>query len=176
MQVSSAPLGRYRALNERGEGWTALETVFQDAAGWMKMGKHDALYPMMYYKDELFHPYLDDWLALSNGRIVVPGMGAYQMIELKWDVQDITGQVDYSREKGADGQAFFRTENVLSNTKGVLDRLGEYYCFPAKLPPMTWLSDTIPVCVKDLRAEKLPNGMLDLKCEATGAYRVTYNV
>lgn len=66
VQVSSSPLGRYRTLNERGRGWTALETVFQDAGKWMQSGKHDALYPMMYYKDELFLSYLDDWILNNN--------------------------------------------------------------------------------------------------------------
>ncbi len=58
VQVSSSPLGRYRALeNVGGHGWTALETVYQDAGGrWMRIGKHDALYPMMYYKEALFYP------------------------------------------------------------------------------------------------------------------------
>ena len=130
VQVSSAPLGRYRTLNDRGRGWTAHETVFQDAGKWMDMGIHDALYPMMYYKDELFYPYLDDWIINSNNRILVPGLGAYQMIELQWSLKDITDQLNYSRDKNTHGQAYFRTENVLSNTKGVLNSLGKYYKYP----------------------------------------------
>ena len=99
VQVSSAPLGRYRALGNNGVGWTALETVSQDAGKWMMMGKHDAIYPMMYYKERLFYPFVDDWLQHSNGRIMVPGLGAYQMIELGWSHRDILNQVDYTREK-----------------------------------------------------------------------------
>ncbi|MGI6134931.1 MAG: glycoside hydrolase family 10 protein, partial [Petrimonas mucosa] len=66
VQVSSAPLGRYRALGNVGVGWTALETVYQDAALWLKSGKHDAIYPMMYYKEHLFYPFVDDWLDNGN--------------------------------------------------------------------------------------------------------------
>ncbi|HBX21536.1 MAG TPA: hypothetical protein DEF88_13940, partial [Porphyromonadaceae bacterium] len=102
----------------------------------------DALYPMMYYKDQLFYPFVDDWMVQSNDRIVVPGLGAYQMTELGWSRQDILHQVDYTRRKAVGGQAFFRTENVLSNTKEILTALDEYYHYPAKLPPMKWLSDT----------------------------------
>ncbi|WP_313382285.1 family 10 glycosylhydrolase [Proteiniphilum saccharofermentans] len=153
VQVSSAPLGRYRALGGNGVGWTALETVSQDAGKWMMMGKHDAIYPMMYYKEGLFYPFVDDWLVHSNGRIVVPGLGAYQMIELGWSHRDILNQLEYTRTKGAHGKAYFRAENVLSNTKGILAELGKYYRYPAKQPAMTWLSDSIPNSPHDLRAQ-----------------------
>ncbi|WP_352421117.1 family 10 glycosylhydrolase [Proteiniphilum sp.] len=176
VQVSSAPLGRYRALGNNGVGWTALETVSQDAGKWMMMGKHDAIYPMMYYKERLFYPFVDDWLKHSNGRIVVPGLGAYQMIELGWSYRDILNQVDYTRQNDSHGQAYFRTENVLSNTKGILRELEEYYKYPAKLPPMTWLSDSIPNNPYDLRAEKNGEGLLELSWEGNRDGRVTYNV
>ena len=177
VQVSSAPLGRYRTLNDRGRGWTAHETVFQDAGKWMEMGIHDALYPMMYYKDELFYPYLDDWILNCHNRILVPGLGAYQMIELKWPLNDITDQVDYSRHKNVQGQAYFRTENVLSNTKGILKSLEKYYENPAKLPPMVWLSDSIPEKPFNISAEKNENGLFELKWESSDKEnRITYNV
>ncbi len=176
VQVSSSPLGRYRTLNDRGRGWTALETVFQDAGKWMESGKHDALYPMMYYKDELFYPYLDDWILNSNDRILVPGLGAYQMMELGWSSKDILDQIDYSRRKQVNGQAYFRTQNILSNNKGILERLKKVYEYPAKLPPLTWLSDSIPDKPMDLRAEKLSSGIFELKWEGVDNNRVTYNV
>lgn len=177
VQVSSSPLGRYRDLGNNGHGWTAFETVYQDAGKWMKMGKHDALYPMMYYKDQLFYPFLDDWLANGNKRIVVPGLGVFQMIELGWSRQDILNQVDYTRRNNVHGQAYFRVTNLLTNTKGILTSLEKYYTFPAKIPAMKWLSDSIPERPDDLRAEKLPNGFFELKWMADGRNRrVTYNV
>lgn len=177
VQVSSAPLGRYRSLGSNGHGWTALETVFQDAGKWMKTGKHDALYPMMYYKEQLFYPFVDDWVLNGNNRIVVPGLGAYQMVELGWTRQDILNQVDYTRRKPVQGQAYFRADNVLSNTKGIQHSLQEYYRYPAKLPAMTWLSDSIPERPIDLRAEKQPGGLFELSWLADDRNRrVTYNV
>ena len=177
VQVSSSPLGRYRTLGNTGHGWTAFETVYQDAGKWMKSGIHDAIYPMMYYKDQLFYPYVDDWLSLGNGRIVVPGLGAYQMIELGWSSQDIINQLNYSRQKNTSGQAFFRTDNLLSNTKGILHDLQACYFYSAKLPAMSWLSDTIPAKPYDLRAEKLPDGLFQLNWEVKNSEeRVTYNV
>lgn len=176
VQVSSSPLGRYRSLGGHGAGWTALETVSQDAGKWMMMGKHDAIYPMMYYKEGLFYPFVDDWLKHSNGRIIVPGLGAYQMIELGWSCRDILNQVDYTRKGDTYGQAYFRTDNVLSDTKGILNELKEYYRYPAKLPPMTWLSDSIPEGPFDLRAEKNEEGVFELSWQANIRERMTYNV
>ena len=175
VQVSSAPLGRYRALNGVGGGWTALETVYQDAGHWMRIGKHDALYPMMYYKDQLFYPFVDDWASQGNDRIVVPGLGVYQMIELGWSLRDILNQIDHTRDHTVHGQAYFRAENVLSNTKGILNELRRYYPYPAKLPAMDWLSDTIPERPRDLRAERDEEGILELSWEEAEG-RVTYNV
>ncbi|MCE5204545.1 MAG: family 10 glycosylhydrolase [Porphyromonadaceae bacterium] len=177
VQVSSSPLGRYRSLGGTGHGWTAFETVYQDAGKWMKTGIHDAIYPMMYYKEQLFYPYVDDWLNYGNGRIVVPGLGAYQMIELGWSQQDILNQVDYTRSKNTEGQAYFRVENVLSNTKGILQALKTYYKYPAKLPAMVWLSDSVPEKPYGLRAEKMSNGLFQLRWEVHNHdNRVTFNV
>lgn len=177
VQVSSSPLGRYREINGSGRGWTAYETVYQDAGLWMRMGKHDAVYPMMYYKGHLFFPFADDWQANANGRIVVPGLGAYQMIELGWAKQDIVEQIDYVRKKLLSGQAYFRAENILSNTKGILFTLNDYYKFPAKLPPMTWLSDSVPGKVLDLTAEKVRGHFqLKWKTDSGEKKRITFNV
>lgn len=177
VQVSSAPLGRYRAIGSNGHGWTAMETVYQDAGRWMQAGKHDALYPMMYYKDHLFYPFVDDWMVNGNQRIVVPGLGAYQMEELGWSRQDILNQVDYTRHNKVHGQSYFRTGNLLANTKGILSSIETYYRYPAKLPPMTWLSDTIPAPPVDLRAERREDGLFELSWNHAGEqHRVTYNI
>jgi hypothetical protein len=117
--VSSSPLGRYKVLPEvsPNDGWTAYETVFQDAGHWLKSEKQTYLFPMMYYRDHYFYPFLNDWIANSNGRLIAPGLGVYQMDELKWPLQDITNQMQYIRDKKIPGAAYFRTANVLSNLK-----------------------------------------------------------
>lgn len=176
VQVSSSPLGRYRALGGIGVGWTAFETVYQDAAKWLKTGKHDAIYPMMYYKEHYFYPFVDDWIKNGNKRIMVPGLGAYQMVELGWSRQDIVNQIDYTRKTDAAGQSYFRTENILSNTKGILRNIEQYYRHPAKLPAMPWLSREVPNAVFDLTAEGTGDKLrLTWKTLQKNA-RLTYNV
>ncbi len=177
VQVSSSPLGRYRALGNNGHGWTAFETVYQDAAKWMQTGKHDAIYPMMYYKENLFYPFVDDWMKNCNDRILVPGLAPYQMVEMGWSRKDILNQIDYTRSKEVQGQSYFRAQNVLSNTKGILDSLSNYYKNPAKLPAMKWLNDTAPSEPIDLRAEISDLNIFQLTwIKPDSGDRITYNV
>jgi uncharacterized lipoprotein YddW (UPF0748 family) len=164
VQVSSSPLGRYRVLPDSpNDGWTAYETVYQDAGQWMKSGKHDLIFPMMYYRGRNFYPFLNDWVANSNGRTVVPGLGVFQMNDLNWPLQDITDQMKYIRENKVKGKAYFRAGHLLSNLKGVMDSVRIYYRTPAKLPPLTWLDSIAPDSPPDLQVYKDNNGLLNIK-------------
>lgn len=179
VQVSSSPLGRYKVLPEisRNDGWTAYETVFQDAGYWMRSGKHDLVFPMMYHRERYFYPFLDDWVANSNGRIVVPGLGVYQMDEQNWPLKDIQDQMKYIRENKVKGQAYFRTGNVLSNLKGIRDSIQVYYPTPAKLPPLTWLDDVSPNSPTNLQIHKDKEGYLNIAWEAPDSTEdFTYNI
>ncbi|MDH6355657.1 uncharacterized lipoprotein YddW (UPF0748 family) [Dysgonomonas sp. PH5-45] len=170
VQVSSSPLGRYRPLPVKpNDGWTAYADVFQDAGHWLRSGAHDAIFPMMYYKEELFYPFLEDWMEQAAGRLIVPGLGAYMMNEPErnWSLQNILDQVDYARQKQTAGQAFYRTETILSDSKDILTTLSRhYYQYPAKLPPLTWLSTTRPAPPKNLEVFKTRNGTTCLQWEA----------
>lgn len=170
VQVSSAPLGRYKMLPKvsPNDKWTAYEAVFQDAGHWMKNDKHDLVFPMMYHKDKLFYPYLDDWKANSHGRIIVPGLGVFQMDRnsQNWALQDITDQMNYTRANNIQGQAYFRTGNILKNLKGLNDSIKTFYQYPAKLPALTWLDNVAPNSPLDLEVYKDKNGVLNIKWNA----------
>lgn len=170
VQVSSSPLGRYRVLRDvaPNDGWTAYETVFQDAGSWLQQGKHDLVFPMMYYRKHLFNPFLDDWAKNSNGRPVVPGIGIYQMMgnEQDWPLDDISDQINYSREAKVQGQAYFRVGNLLGNLKGVKELIRGYYPYPAKLLPLTWLDNEAPNSPLNLEAYRDEDGHLHLKWDA----------
>ncbi len=147
VKVSSAPLGRFRDLpGLKRYGWDAYTAVYQDAQYWMRQGKHDLIAPMMYYKEELFYPYLIDWVMNSNGRPVVSGLGAYRLDarEADWDLRELDNQVFWGRLFGAGGQAIYRTGNFIEDKKG-LSRLlqEELYRKPACYPPMNWVADSI---------------------------------
>lgn len=178
VMISSSPVGRYRPLlHNPNDGWTAYNNVYQDPIQWLNEGKHDAIFPMMYYRNKLFYPYLNDWVENSKGRFVVPGLGIYQIQELGWQHKDIIDQMEYTRKKSASGNAFFRTEHLLNYNRDLFHEINNvYYRYPAKLPPMTWLSDTLPDPPHDLRAEKTANEFQLRWKVKNPAARITYNV
>jgi uncharacterized lipoprotein YddW (UPF0748 family) len=148
VQVSSSVVGMYKEIpgNNR-RHWTAYSSVFQDPVDWLSKGKHDFIVPMTYYSGKLFYPFVQDWVARSNGKFVVPGLGAFQMDqrESRWDSSVLYDQVNFSREAKTQGNAFFRTAYLLDNSNGFGKELySRFYQTPALLPPLTWLSTTIP--------------------------------
>jgi uncharacterized lipoprotein YddW (UPF0748 family) len=148
VQVSSSVVGMYNKIQGRqGNYWTAYG-VYQDPENWLQQGKHDFIVPMMYYKDNLFFPFVDDWKTRRNGRFIVPGLGVYQLDEKEsnWSPNKIKEQIQYSRENQMGGNAFFRAHYLLDNKKGILNELiNNFYQRPALLPPLTWLNAKRPV-------------------------------
>lgn len=178
VQVSSAPIGKYKAI-KRHDGWTAYESVLQDAGYWMREGKHDILFPMMYTKGNEFYPYVDKWLETSNDRYIVPGLGAYQMEESErnWEVGDITDQMTFTRTKEVQGQAYFRAGQILNDKKGIRGSIRSFYKYPAKLPPLKWLSDKEPNHPEQFQVFKDDKGQLVLQWTAPdNDDRYTYNL
>lgn len=181
VQVSSSPLGKYNRIPEvPNAGWTAYESVFQDPSQWFRAGKQDMILPMMYYLHKNFFPFVDNWVANSNGRLIVPGLGAYRLLkeEADWTLNDLTDQIDYSRYYGGAGCAFFRAGNVLSNEKGIYDELkNNYYLYPALLPPLKWLDDSVPHAPEEVKVERQGNELrLSWDKPATETQDLTYTL
>ncbi len=177
VQVSSSPIGIFRSLTGRGDKWSGFESVYQDTYNWLKLGVQDAVYPMMYYEDKNFYPYVEDWFKNSNGRFVVPGLGIYKMLphEQNWNLQVVTHQIDYLNTSKL-GQAYFRLGMILDNVKGIKDELLSYYRNPAKLPPMTWLSKESPSSPTNFQIYRADNSTVQLTWDAPSAESLTYTV
>jgi Uncharacterized protein conserved in bacteria len=154
VQVSSSVVGMYTKIGNSRPHWTAYHDVYQDPVDWMEKGKHDFILPMMYYRDDLFFPFVEDWVSRSKGHFIVPGLGLYQMDkkELDWSSETILEQIRHSREKRTQGNAFYRVNFLLENEKGIFDEVKKIYSTPALLPSLTWLSDTIPSAPYGLEA------------------------
>ncbi|MDR1764380.1 MAG: family 10 glycosylhydrolase [Dysgonamonadaceae bacterium] len=169
VQVSSSVVGQYTYLPDVARRhWTAYYSVYQDPVDWLSKGKQDFIVPMLYNSDNLFFPFVDDWLAQSGGRYIVPGLAAYLVgsREARWQPAVILEQIRYSREKNAAGNAFFRTQNFLDNYRGMLDDIKrQYYSCPALLPALTWLNKTIPDAPQGLTAESKTENILHLEWE-----------
>ena len=148
VKVSSSPVGKYDDTRRySSKGWNAYNAVYQDAKLWLKTGIHDAIFPMMYFRDNHFYPFALDWEDNKHGRFVVPGLGIYFLKQKahEWDINEIMRQIYFTRRNGLDGQAFFRNEFLMKNTCGLTDSLKcRFYTYPAAVPPMVWQDSIAP--------------------------------
>lgn len=171
VKVSSSPVGKFKDTNRYSSlGWNAYETVYQDAQGWLKEGIHDALFPMMYFKDNHFYPFALDWKENDNGRWVVPGLGIYFLSpsEQDWPIDEISRQLHFTRQADLAGHAYFRNRFLLDNVKGIFDELkNDFYTTPALVPPMTWQDSIAPTAPTEPFYELQDNGEVKLAWSAS---------
>ncbi|HEY9551483.1 MAG TPA: family 10 glycosylhydrolase, partial [Prevotella sp.] len=141
IKMSCSPIGKFDDLGRYwSHGWNAYTKVCQDAQGWLRDGLMDALFPMMYFKDNQFFPFAIDWSEQSYGRIVAPGLGIYFLSpkEKNWPIDVITQEMNVLRQYGM-GHAYFRGRFLTDNTKGIYTFASEVFDkHPALVPAMTW--------------------------------------
>lgn len=155
VQVSSSPLGKYSKRQHPNARWTAYEDAYQDPRAWLKAGKQDMIVPMMYYQQQDFYPFVNNWLEHSGQRNMVVGLGAYRLSkkEGNWKLSEITDQIRYVRRQGVKGCAFFRTQFVIKNEKGLYNELkNRFFKYPAQLPPLVWMNekDSVPCAPQEI--------------------------
>ena len=146
VKMSCSPVGKYDDLTRyKSGGWNARTAVAQDAQLWLREGLMDALFPMMYFKDNQFFPFAIDWQEQRAGRIVCPGLGIYFLDprEGKWTLPVVEREMNVLRQIGA-GHAYFRSKFLTDNTKGVYDFVCRFDAVPALVPPMTWATTSVP--------------------------------
>lgn len=146
--VSAATLGKHADVSRYSSyGWNAYHTVYQEAQEWLREGIVDVVFPMLYYAENHFYPFVCDWGEHSYGRHVVAGIGTYQLHEdeKNWNLEEVMRQLYVVRAHNAiAGTAQFRSQFVTDNVKGVYDLLRSLYPYPALAPPMSWLCSTPP--------------------------------
>lgn len=149
VRISSSPVGKYADLSRySSRGWNARDAVHQDAEGWLREGIHDILFPMLYFDGDNFYPFAADWQEQKAGRQVAAGLGIYFLHpqEKNWPLGIIQRQLHYIRQQGLEGQAYFRSQFLTDNTKGLYNLLrNSFYAFPALTPACTWLDDIKPL-------------------------------
>lgn len=180
VRVSCAPLGKYDDLSAYSSyGWNARSTVYQDARLWVQEGIMDILFPMLYFPDNHFYPFVRDWQEHMGNRHLVPGVGVYRLLPVEgdWDITEVERQLNTSRAAGAAGTALFRTRHLLDNVKGAADSYKKIYKYPALVPPMTWESCSLPAAVSGLCGERTGDTLrLSWNGKATLKGRTKYNV
>lgn len=178
VMMSCSPIGKYDDLPRQwSHGWNARQAVCQDAALWMQQGLMDAIFPMMYFRDNNFYPFAIDWQERSNGRIVVPGLGIYFMSpkEKNWPLVDITRELKVLRQYSM-GHAYFRSKFFTDNTKGIYEYAKDELCpYPALVPPMKWYNHPLPKAPSTLSLNGNSLSWTEGKDNSDGPY-LTYNV
>jgi len=179
VQVSSSPLGKYSRIPQNpNAGWTAYEDVYQDPKAWLQDEKQDMIVPMMYYRQNDFYPFVNNWMEQASQRNMVVGLGAYRLNEREgnWNLSEIKDQMDYARSQGVDGLAFFRTQFVIENEKGLYYELkNNFFKYPALLPPLTWMSEVVPEAPHEIVVTR-ENNYLKLSWEPAGQEEYSYTV
>ncbi len=159
VRVSCAPLGKYGDLTRYSSlGWNAYGAVYQDAQAWVREGIMDILFPMLYFNGNNFYPFVRDWQENSNGRHIVPGIGAYRLLPEYggWPQLEIERQISTSRSAGTAGTAMFRAEHLLGCGYGLYEKL---YRAKALLPPMSWAKGSAPAAPKVVFASRNDSAM-----------------
>ena len=152
VMLSCSPVGKHDDLSRyRSGGWNARSAVSQDAQAWLRTGLMDALFPMMYFKDNNFFPFAIDWQEHSYGRIIAPGLGIYFLDpkEGRWTLDVVKREMNVLREIGA-GHCFFRYKFLKDNVKGIYEFTKNFNSHPALVPPMSWLTITPPSAPRNL--------------------------
>lgn len=127
LKVGATPIGIRKNL-DGAQGWEGFSTVFQDTETWLKEELVDYLAPQIYWdfdKNPKFDVLARDWVDKSYNRNIVLGLAAYRD-----DVKIELGKmIDFSREIGAAGIAFFRYKNIELNNSNFFNDL----IFPANM-------------------------------------------
>lgn len=139
LKLGAAPLGNYGgALSAQPNTKTTEGSVgdfLQDSRVWLKCGWLDYLVPQVYWTLEFetrgpdFAHLVRSWTREAEGKHIYIGIGAYKP-EIARQIPD---QITATRMLGAQGQVFFRYENVKDRNV-----FGDRYATTARIPSMNW--------------------------------------
>ena len=156
VMMSCSPIGKHDDLSRySSRGWNARTVVCQDAQEWLRTGVMDALFPMMYFRDNHFYPFAIDWKEQSHGKIVAPGLATYMLDrrEGNWPLLTVAQEMNVLRQLGL-GHTHFRSRFLTDNTKGIYAFQRNFNSSPALIPPMTWMNATRPDAPTEFRMRK----------------------
>lgn len=110
VKVGATPIGIYKNLDGM-YGWEGYSQFYQDSREWLRRGILDYIAPQVYWSFEdqtSFDKIAREWVNNSYGKDVVVGIAAY-----KPEVKGVINRmVNFSRDIGAAGIAFFRYSNI----------------------------------------------------------------
>jgi hypothetical protein len=125
--------------------------MYADVEKWLAAGWLDYLAPQLYWPREApqqpFGTLLEYWNAQNaSGRHVWPGLFTSRIdaTDRSWLPEEIVGQVELARARGASGHLHFSLAALAQNRRGITDRLAVAYATPALVPATPWLGEPRP--------------------------------
>lgn len=138
VEVSCATIGKYNDTGRYSSfGWNAYESLGQDVATWLENGYVDVVYPMFYFRDNDFYPFLADWKERFGTERVVPVLGVYKLdvSEGDWQLGEVERQINFCRSLGFGNIGFYRAGYLTENTKGIFSTLKNQYMYSEVFRP-----------------------------------------
>lgn len=170
-KIGSSPLGIYKSIDSSSSFFGGYNKASQDSKKWMHSQKQDYISPQIFWNIDSLPNYnllLREWLTHSNGRHVVAGIAAYNLLpEFKnWNISEIGAQIDSVRKIGASGIAIYRLANLRNNVKGIYDLLkNDKFKFPVGIPVYSWKDTAKPLPPKNLKIILTKNQKLLIEWE-----------
>jgi len=156
VRLSSSPIGKYDDLpGQSSRGWNCYTAVYQDPQAWLRDGIQDAIYPMMYFRNNDFYPFLLNWSQNRYGRDFSPGLGIYFLDprEGKWQLDDVRRELYVSRQLEA-GFVLYRAHYLVQNFKGIYQTIQQELCpFKALPSALAAAEGTAPAAPENLSSD-----------------------
>ncbi|MFH1851715.1 MAG: family 10 glycosylhydrolase [Candidatus Neomarinimicrobiota bacterium] len=156
VKVSAAVIGSYT-----GNGWTAYNSVYQDARRWTELGKIDFIAPMIYHpRSHPTAPFMKRSLAWKNyytvDRYVFPGIGSYRYNTDKkpYTWRETEGQVNDLRKEGFPGMVFFSAGSLDGHWESMR---AKYFYNHADIPAMDWKPAVVLLAPQNVIADLSEN-------------------
>jgi uncharacterized lipoprotein YddW (UPF0748 family) len=155
VRVGISPFGIWRPGVPEGieAGVDAYEHLAADARKWLQNGWVDYMAPQLYWRispQKQSYPVLLEWWRAQGTRPVWPGI-ATTRIQSPEDpgrpASEIINQIDLSRKLGRQnyvGHLHWSAKGLMKNQGGISTALRKVYTQPAAVPPMPWLSKSVP--------------------------------
>lgn len=154
VRVGISPFGIWRPGVPEGieAGVDAYEHLAADARKWLVNGWVDYMAPQLYWRispRKQSYPALLEWWRAQGSRPVWPGI-ATTRIQSSEDpgrpASEIINQIDLSRKIGKNyaGHLHWSAKGLMKNQGGICNALQQVYTQPVAVPPMPWISKSIP--------------------------------
>ncbi|NLD61076.1 family 10 glycosylhydrolase [Candidatus Sumerlaeota bacterium] len=131
VEVGISPFGIWKSGVPAGvTGMSQYDELYADPLLWMQQGWCDYISPQLYWAIDSKQPFetLLKWWAANkkNSRVkLVPGIGAYRIVDSKWPVQEVMNQIKICKKtRGCDGYCIFSMKTIMNNSGGLATALG----------------------------------------------------